>query len=195
MNCVLNRFIVKHSWIQIANNKISLAIHIERLTQSFWISVFIPSICLVLAAEMTLFIDEGHFEALIMVALTSNLVMYTLYSSIQDDLPADSNLKLIEVWLLHGLLMPMVVFVILVVNKLLSTKPCNDTGKISAKIKTDGSPIKAGPWMQKVTYDKGLRKKISFKQLCKVAVPMTSIIFMMAFFAVGLWFKYQTKHI
>ena len=66
--------------------------------------------CLILAAEITLFIDDIHFEATIMVALTSNLVMYTLYNTIQEQLPPDSNLKLIDAWVLHGLTMPMVVF-------------------------------------------------------------------------------------
>ena len=37
-----------------------------------------------------------------MVALTCNLVMYTLYVSVSDGLPVDSQLKLIDVWLLHG---------------------------------------------------------------------------------------------
>ena len=57
-----------------------------------------------------------------MVALTSNLVMYTLYHSIQDKLPEDSSIKLIDIWLLHGLLMPMVVFVTLAANELIHPK-------------------------------------------------------------------------
>ena len=45
-------------------------------------STFVPSCCLIMMAEMTLFIDVSHFEATIMVALTSMLVKYTLYQSI-----------------------------------------------------------------------------------------------------------------
>ena len=66
-----------------------------------------------------------------MVALTSNLVMYTLYSSIQAELPKDSSLKLVDVWLLHGLLMPMVVFVILAMNELINSR----TTEVSRNIK------------------------------------------------------------
>ena len=40
---------------------------------------FFYSLCVIFAAEITLFIDEIHFEATIMVALTCNLVMYTLF--------------------------------------------------------------------------------------------------------------------
>ena len=50
----------------------------------------------------TLWIPDKRFEANVMVALTCNLVMYTLYVSVSDGLPVDSQLKLIDVWLLHG---------------------------------------------------------------------------------------------
>ena len=49
---------------------------------------------------MTLFIDASHFEATIMVALTSMLVMYTLYQSISATLPQTAYLKMIDYWLL-----------------------------------------------------------------------------------------------
>ena len=78
MDRTLNRFTVEKVWIDESPNMIRLVINFDRLTLSFWISVFIPSICLILAAEITLFIDEKYFEATIMESLTSNLVMYTL---------------------------------------------------------------------------------------------------------------------
>ena len=46
------------------------------------VNTFLPTACLIIIAEMTLFIDTGHFEATIMVALTSMLVMYTMYQNI-----------------------------------------------------------------------------------------------------------------
>ena len=186
----LNRFIVNKCWIKAEKSKIGLAIHLERLTQSFWISVFIPSTCLILAAEITLFIDDVHFEALIMVALTSNLVMYTLYSSIQEELPADSSLKLIEIWLLHGLLMPMIVFIILVINKLIKTNNREE----SKETKTPTSLTKTGPWLRTSNHEKGIEKKnVTFGQLCKIIVPLTSVLFMATFFAIGLLHQYTNK--
>ena len=101
------------------SNTIYLTLKIKRKSGPFWISLFIPTICLILAAELTIFVDEQHFQAVIMVALTSNLVMYTLYSAIQEKLPEDSSIKLIDIWQLHGLLMPMVVFVLLVIKEIL----------------------------------------------------------------------------
>jgi hypothetical protein len=37
-----------------------------------------------------------------MVALTSMLVMYTLFQSVSDDLPQTPYLKMIDIWLLAG---------------------------------------------------------------------------------------------
>ena len=123
------------------NNAILLLVNLERLSSPFWMSLFIPSICLILAAEVTLFLDKSHFEAMIMVSLTSNLVMFTLYSSIQEKLPEDSSFKLIDVWLMHGLLMPMVVFVVLVADELLN--PRYSTTKIKKKSKVANSFVQA----------------------------------------------------
>ena len=173
MDRTLNRFTVEKVWIDESPNKIRLVINFDRLTLSFWISVFIPSICLILAAEITLFIDEKYFEATIMVSLTSNLVMYTLYNAIQQELPADSSIKLIDIWLLHGLLMPMVAFIILSVNELIKSNSVNILGR-NKKSKTG----KRG---------KNSRKRgFAFMKICKVAIPIISAIFMVTFFVIGI---------
>ena len=173
MDRTLNRFTVEKVWIDESPNMIRLVINFDRLTLSFWISVFIPSICLILAAEITLFIDEKYFEATIMVSLTSNLVMYTLYNAIQQELPADSSIKLIDIWLLHGLLMPMVVFIILCVNELIKSNSINILGR-NKKSKTG----KRGK--------KSRKRGFAFMKICKVAVPTISAIFMVTFFVIGI---------
>ena len=104
-----------------------------------------------MVAELALFIDEEHFQAMIMVALTSNLVMYTLYSGIQEKLPDNSSLKLIDIWLLHGLLMPMVVFITLAANELMKTRSPNEVKHLSSKNSTidKGYGVKIGIKMVK----------------------------------------------
>ena len=85
---------------------------LQRRYGYYMATTYLPSVCLLLAAEITLFIDESHFEATTMVALTSMLVMYTLYQASSAALPQTSYLKMIDVWLLPGLLLPFVVFLI-----------------------------------------------------------------------------------
>jgi hypothetical protein len=54
-----------------------------------------------------------------MVSLTAMLVMYTLYQSISGSLPQTAYLKMIDAWLLFGLIMPFVVFLVEVIWKLM----------------------------------------------------------------------------
>ena len=125
-----------------------------------------------------------------MVSLTANLVMYTLYSSIQEELPADSSLKLIEIWLLHGLLMPMIVFIILVINKLIKTNNKEE----SKETEQSHSLTKTGSWLRTSSDEEhGVEKKVTFGQLCKIVVPLTSVLFMAIFFAIGLLHQYTNK--
>ena len=96
-------------------------------------------------AEMTLFIDVSHFEATIMVALTSMLVMYTLYQSIAANLPQTAYLKMIDIWLIGGLMIPFIIFNILIAidmlilsekAKMLEVSVSSTYPKPSLKIKT-----------------------------------------------------------
>merc|ERR1719510_1707624 len=78
-------------------------------------NIFIPTLCLIIIAGLTLFIDFSHFEVSIMIALTSMLVTYTLYQSISLYLPNTSYMKMIDIWLFGGLIFPFFIISILVI--------------------------------------------------------------------------------
>ena len=79
------------------------------------VNIYIPTLCLILIAGFTLFIDFSHFEVNVMVALTSMLVTYTLYQSISEYLPSTSYMKMIDIWLFGGLIFPFFIITILVI--------------------------------------------------------------------------------
>jgi hypothetical protein len=83
----------------------------EKLNLHF--TTYLPTCCVIIIAEMTLFIDKRHFEASIMVALTSMLVMYTLYQSVAKTLPP-AYMKMIDIWLLAGLILTIFVVMVLI---------------------------------------------------------------------------------
>ena len=190
LNTTLSEFEVRNCSIELREGNVRLEFVLQRLNSSFWLSVFIPSICLILAAEITLFINETHFKTTVMVSLTANLVMYTLYSAIQRKLPEDSNtLKLIDVWLVHGLIMPMVVFIVLVTNELINSettaKVSNFIHKVS-DLKSETENHKSEAWVSQKSDDNLKKKKNrSFIQTCQMVVPSTSVIFILTFFAIG----------
>ena len=85
---------------------------LERMYSYYMATTYLPSVCLLVAAEITLFIPEKHFEATTTIALMAMLVMYTLYRATASSLPQTSYLKFIDIWLLPGLLIPFVVFLV-----------------------------------------------------------------------------------
>ena len=64
------------------------------------VSTFLPTISLLAVSLITMYIDESHFEATIMVSLTSMLVMYTLFQSHTDSLPQTAYIKMIDIFLI-----------------------------------------------------------------------------------------------
>ena len=113
-----------------------------------------------------------------MVALTSNLVMFTLYNTIQHEMPVDSSIKLIDTWILHGLLMPMIVFLILAINELLNSK-AREYEKQAAESSLN--------WVSgDIQIDVPIfEKSKSFLRFCRILVPVSSVVFVIIFFTVA----------
>ena len=106
------------------------------------VSTFIPTICLLIIAEVILFIDESYFETIIMVALTTMLVMYTLFQSISVSLPQTGYIKLIDVWFLHALFVPFFVFMMKVISQFLRSEPKPPVALYEPPLNSDHSIIK-----------------------------------------------------
>ena len=101
-------------------------IHLKRNPRYHILCTYLPTVCIILMAIITMFIDESHFEATIMVALTAMLVLYTLFQSISDNMPTTAYLKLLDVWLIFGLGMPFLIFIVEVTWELMQQKENND---------------------------------------------------------------------
>ena len=99
------------------------------------INIYIPTLCLMMIAGFTLFIDFSHFEVSIMIALTSMLVTYTLYQSISAYLPQTSYMKMIDIWLFGGLIFPFFIIAILVIMDYLVNKEINQVIEMRNKEK------------------------------------------------------------
>lgn len=104
------------------NKTLSIVIKMKRQISYIAVSVFFPTICLFIIATLTLYIDPCHFEATIMVSLTTMLVTYTLYQSISDSLPKTGTIKLIDIWLVAGMILPFMVFLLLVIVEIMPDK-------------------------------------------------------------------------
>ena len=108
------------------------------------VNTYLPTLCLIMIAGFTLFIDFSHFEVSIMIALTSMLVTYTLYQSISALLPPTSYMKMIDIWLFGGLIFPFFIITALVIMDSLVTREKNQV----IDMKNEGKMLKSTMFMR-----------------------------------------------
>ena len=76
------------------------------------------------------------------MAITSMLVMYTLNQSVSSKLPATAYMKLIDVWLLFGLLLPFVIIILLILMEQFSSRSSSGENQLRCLCKERESRTK-----------------------------------------------------
>ena len=124
---ILDQFSIED--IKIASDKnetvVKAKLYLKRMPAYHMATTYLPTSCIIFMAMATLFIDQSHFDAIITVALTIMLVMYTLFQSIAASMPSTAYLKLLDRWLIFGMLLPFIVFMFEVINEMLNQMPQN----------------------------------------------------------------------
>ena len=111
------------------------------------------------------------------MALTSMLVMYTLNNSISAKLPTTAYMKMIDIWLLFGLLLPFVIILLLI---LMEHLPENNV----APIKVTSAPVKkieALQKKQKPFYSSFLMSKNAVTSFARYTLPLLEISFVILY--------------
>ena len=131
----LIQFTIEEPKMRLHSSKyLVVEITFKRLCTYHIFATFLPTTLLMMVTQIMLFVDyEEHFDAAIMVHLTTMLVMYTLYASISDNVPNTAYLKSIDIWLLHGLILPFITFVIVVLAKLFNCYQTHSTNSIKTE--------------------------------------------------------------
>ena len=155
-------------------------------------ATYLPTACLLIIAEITLFIDDSHFEATIQVSLTSMLVMYTLYQSIAVSLPQTAYLKMIDVWLLFGLMMPFIVFLLEVFFELVIATMKKSDNEENNKVKSIVNSKFGYPIAQR--QKKPAFKIDKWKKIGQISVVSITIGFILLYWGIAL-FHYYLKNV
>ena len=158
-------------------NEIYVYIKLRRKLSHHIFNTYIPTFCLAMIAGFTLFIDESHFEATIMVALTTMLVIYTLHQSISANLPQTSYIKMIDIWLFTGLITPFVIITILVIMDYLIIRETNQVTDMRTKGKCKNK------W-----------NASTFLKCMQIILPITTGIFTIVYWIIGLLYYYTTDY-
>ena len=102
-----------------------------------------------------------------MVALTSMLVIYTLHQSISANLPLTSYMKMIDIWLFCGLIVPFIVIGGLIILDYMILKESNQITEMNAN--------KKSKWNSK-----------TFLKCLQIILPLTTWILGLIYWIVGL---------
>ena len=85
---LLSQFnVIGYSFFKQPSGVIGFEVSVKRMFFYHLISVYIPSSCLLFIVLITCYIDVDHFEGKIMVHLTANVIMYTLFQAVSINLP------------------------------------------------------------------------------------------------------------
>ena len=92
---------------------IKMMLTLQRKIMNEMMTTYLPSVLLMLITWATTFFKPYFFEAALSVNLTTMLVMTTIFISVMQMLPATAYVKMVDVWLIFGQLVPFAEVVLL----------------------------------------------------------------------------------
>ena len=130
--------------------------------------------------EIALFVDEKHFDVLIMIHLTTMLVMYTLYQGIQNSVPKAAYLKFMDIFLLFGVIVPFITFMIQVASNLAggteeSNEKIGEEGKLQKSISSTETKIEL-PYKIETTKTEKVQRGL--KYVAQRLIPIITTVFL-----------------
>ena len=100
-----------------------MLIRLKRKIMSEMMTTYFPSILLMLITFATTIFKDEYFEASLSVNLTTMLVMTTIFISKMEGLPPTSDIKMIDMWLVMGQLVPFIEVIIATFIELYREEP------------------------------------------------------------------------
>ncbi len=85
---------------------VNLIIVFKRRIMSAILTIYVPTFLILCIVYATNFFKEFFFEAIVTVNLTALLVLTTLFISVSGSLPATAYVKMVDIWLIFGQLVP-----------------------------------------------------------------------------------------
>jgi len=100
----LTQFYVVDQKFITSQNHVTVHLTFQRMFLFHLTNTYMPTLTLLIIAEVTLFCKDSQLELAIGLSLTVMLVMYTMYQGVSSTLPQTAYLKFIDIWLIVCLL-------------------------------------------------------------------------------------------
>ena len=152
------------------------------------VSTYLPTLTLMIMALATLFIDESHVEATIMVAMTSMLVMFTLHQNVQSLVPYTAYLKFVDFWLIYGTILPFIVFIVQAAWELGLGDKRRTQNQIQTIRMNTAWELRDNKTQNLI--DTELPKKNYYKILPKYGLPVLTFIFVIGYTVIAIYLQY-----
>ena len=89
------------------DGRIVIEVELGRDFTSIFTITYLPTILMNIINQATNYLDNAeHLELIITVNITSLMVLSALYISVSNSLPATSDIKYVDIWLLFSLFIP-----------------------------------------------------------------------------------------
>ena len=138
----------------------------------------------------TNFYKDDFFETVVTINLTTMLVIVTLFVSVNENLPATSYMKMMDIWLLFNLFIPFLLILIHTYMENLKEQKEEEEKEEIPTVSKNESPAVGWKEVQiNLKQEKGSEKKYrKAKHFAVVGIPIFSLAFIGVFFAVGYFY-------
>ncbi|XP_068220335.1 uncharacterized protein [Palaemon carinicauda] len=95
---------------------VDVQVRFRRRYGFYMLTLYIPTTLIIITAYTTFFFNPYDFNSRIVVALTSQLVLSSLYTQTSNSLPKTSYFKLVDIWLFFAIVM---IFIVVLLQTLI----------------------------------------------------------------------------
>jgi len=180
------------------NRGLKMEIVFKRRLTNELLTTYLPSLLLLGITYATTFFKSFFFEAALTVNLTVMLVLTTLFISVMEKLPSTSYVRLVDIWLICGQLIPFIEVILITLMELYNEEDNHFNhhgfmrrgGSISQMI----SPAQSNKEDKNKDNDNEIKIKI-LKIIEKKIVPGLFLLFSLVYWTFGLLCYYDfTTH-
>lgn len=154
----LLQFSVSPPFFNLTENgaKLKCVLELKRIPAYMIINCYLASASIILMTLVTLFLkNDMHFSTTIMLVLTSQLCLFTLFQTNLNDVPKTAYLKMIDLWSISALTIPFLIFFNLII------------------------------WEMAEQRMAGLRKWEIWKFVCRLVIPSLSLLGLVVYISVA----------
>ena len=100
-----------------ADQGVKMQIIFKRRLTNEVLTTYLPTVLLMGIVYATTYFKQFFFEAALTVNLTVMLVVTTLFISVMEKLPPTSYIRMVDIWLIYGILIPFLEVAILTIKE------------------------------------------------------------------------------